>query len=165
MIGVAYVKEMVNLVGMTTVSNCSHFFSHCNDNNPCTTDKCDPVTGDCIYTPIPCSTTNKCKTASCPTTGLYAGTCVTSDIPYPTVSDKCVDYGCEPTTGFYQKAKDCNDGNPCTVDTCDSATGCKNTPKNCDDGNVCTTDQCSGGQCTHQSISCTQVKKRVEMYL
>ncbi len=46
----------------------------------------------------------------------------------------------------------CNDSNPCTLDSCQAATGCVNTPGNngsaCTDGNACTqTDTCSAGAC------------------
>jgi hypothetical protein len=44
----------------------------CNDNNACTTDDCDPVTGECIFTPINCNDNNPCTTDSCDVvTGCY----------------------------------------------------------------------------------------------
>ena len=50
-------------------------------------------------------------------------------------------------------ALDCDDGEPCTVDTCDNAAGCKHdatalSGKACDDGDACTVgDACKGGEC------------------
>ena len=54
--------------------------------------------------------------------------------------------------------EDCNDSNPCTVDTCSSEFGCLHTPTaggSCNDGNKCTDpDLCMDGLCIGQSISC-----------
>ena len=90
-----------------------------------------------------------------------------------TSGDACVDGGCMGV------AKNCSDGNVCTVDTCDPATGaCTNAvsalacedgdpctapdgcvdglcvsgpPATCDDGNMCTLDTCvPGAGCIHQ---------------
>jgi hypothetical protein len=49
---------------------------------------------------------------------------------------------------------DCNDGNPCTIDSCDTQTGgCVYIDNSaaCDDGNACTDDQCDpqAGGCVH----------------
>ncbi len=41
----------------------------CDDNNPCTTDTCDPVQG-CIYTPINCDDGNVCTVDSCSQGGV-----------------------------------------------------------------------------------------------
>ena len=51
---------------------------------------------------------------------------------------------------------DCNDNNPCTVDSCDPVAGCVHTPVNCDDGQICTLDSCSPdtGACVHTPIDC-----------
>ncbi len=50
----------------------------------------------------------------------------------------------------------CDDGNPCTLDSCDPASGCVHTPVNCDDGQVCTNDSCdpASGQCVHTPVNC-----------
>ena len=47
--------------------------------------------------------------------------------------------------------KNCDDNNPCTIDTCDATGQCQHTQKNCDDGNVCTKDTCdtATGNCQH----------------
>ncbi len=50
---------------------------------------------------------------------------------------------------------DCEDNDPCTLDTCDEGDElCIFTPLDCDDGNACTTDSCSGGSCNNDPISC-----------
>ena len=102
----------------------------CNDNNPCTTDKCDGKKG-CVYTAgkdgMTCKDGSKCVDAST----CKAGKCVPG------------------------KKADCDDGNPCTTDTCDPKVGCSwgaNTNK-CNDGNACTgNDACANGQCAGKKI-------------
>jgi cysteine-rich repeat protein len=96
---------------------------HCNDNNDCTDDSCDPVNG-CTFTPNThtCDDGNACTTND----ACSGGHCVGGPPP------------------------DCNNHNVCTTDTCDPAKGCVHTPNTafCDDGNPCTTgDQCKGGTC------------------
>ena len=61
----------------------------CNDNNLCTTDACNQVTGACVYTAVSCDDQNPCTADSCdPTTGACHHT------PMPGAT--------------------CNDGNLCT---------------------------------------------------
>ncbi len=99
----------------------------CNDGEPCTTDKCDPKTGACVYTAIKagsaCSDGDKC-----------------------TLQDKCDAKG-----ACIGKAKNCDDSNGCTDDSCNGVTGqCANVAntKPCDDGDKCTQgDICSSGKC------------------
>jgi len=52
---------------------------------------------------------------------------------------------------------DCDDGDPCTVDSCDPQTGaCLHSPVSCDDGDACTTDSCDPqtGACVHTPLTC-----------
>ena len=76
---------------------------HCDDQNACTTDVCDPAKQGidaCSNTPIVCNDENAC----------------TSDT-------------CDPATGcVYTTNPPCNDQNACTTDTCNPATGCVFTP-------------------------------------
>ncbi|MBI2989785.1 MAG: hypothetical protein HYY51_01160 [Candidatus Magasanikbacteria bacterium] len=46
--------------------------------------------------------------------------------------------------------QDCDDGNPCTIETCDPESNCVYKPA-CDDGRECTSDLCDqvNGQCSH----------------
>ncbi|MCC6621498.1 MAG: hypothetical protein IT385_09615 [Deltaproteobacteria bacterium] len=94
----------------------------CSDDDVCTDDRCDPLTG-CFFPN---------NTAPC-----EDGIACTAD-------DRCADGAC--TSG----PADCDDDNPCTVDFCDGANGCKHfaTASACDDGNPCTTgDHCEAGAC------------------
>ncbi len=96
----------------------------CNDNEPCTTDNCDPAAG-CQYVnnTLPCDDGNACTTG-----------------------DICGGGSCQAGGGTL----DCNDSDPCTDDSCNPASGCEysNNTAPCDDGDDCTTgDTCSGGVC------------------
>lgn len=95
----------------------------CDDDNPCTSDWCDPLSG-CVHklNDSPCSDGDVCTLDD----HCHLGDCISS------------------------AALVCDDGNSCTDDACDGATGCQFVPNSldCDDGNACTTgDQCSNGQC------------------
>ncbi len=102
----------------------------CDDKQPCTIDRCETATGDCVNKLVvglscddgdPCTHTDLCAAGS-----KCAGT-----------------------------KRACSDGNVCTDDACDSkqpaAKACTHVAKNsgsCDDGNKCTTgDTCSAGAC------------------
>ncbi len=67
---------------------------------------------------------------------------------YCSLTSHCVSGDCVPLT-----ARNCDDGNPCTIDSCDDVLGyCVNTPGNngssCDDGLFCTlTSFCDSGEC------------------
>ncbi|MBI1826586.1 MAG: hypothetical protein HYR83_09400 [Planctomycetes bacterium] len=51
--------------------------------------------------------------------------------------------------------KDCDDGDPCTIDSCDDMGGCIHTSKSCDDDDPCTIDNCdTSGECTHDPKPC-----------
>lgn len=64
----------------------------CDDGNLCTLDTCDTITGNCTHTLNTCSEE----------------------------SSSCVPYFCNVTNGQCQpNPVDCNDANPCTLDTCD----------------------------------------------
>ncbi|MBM4355529.1 MAG: hypothetical protein FJ109_17360, partial [Deltaproteobacteria bacterium] len=96
----------------------------CGDDNPCTDDSCDPLSG-CQHLPnqAPCDDGNPC-----------------------TVGDKCGSGTCQPGASKLS----CLDNNPCTTDSCDAGKGCQNVPNQdpCDDANACTTgDQCAAGAC------------------
>lgn len=73
------------------------FALNCNDGNTCTQDSCDSNSG-CIHEPVP-------------------GPC--SDGTICTSGDQCEDGSCLPGP-----ALDCDDQNPCTVDSCEPEAGC-----------------------------------------
>jgi hypothetical protein len=146
----------------------------CDDDNPCTDDSCDSLTG-CVHTnnsascddgsacttndtcadgacgggPAPdCDDENPCTDDSCnPLSGcVYANnTASCDDGSACTTNDTCADGVCAGGS-----APDCNDNNPCTDDSCNPLTGCVTTTNtaSCDDGSACTTgDTCAGGVC------------------
>ena len=98
----------------------------CDDLNPCTTDSCDPNTGNCIH--------------------VNDNTRICDDGNVCTGVDKCQDGMC---TGFNPVS--CEDGNPCTTNVCDATVGCLTSFANgvaCEDGNACTVnDSCNQGVC------------------
>ena len=122
----------------------------CDDDNPCTDDRCDPATG-CSHAAntAPCDDSNACTQADICRDGACAGT----DVVCPD-SDVCdgID-ACDPNTGncLAGAPPDCDDGVVCTADACDPVNGCTHTPirgccradGDCDDHDVCTgTETC-----------------------
>ena len=154
----------------------------CDDNNPCTTDACDPLNG-CTKTNddgLPCSDGSGCTVGDV----CQSGGCVSGAAKICPEGDACTSWSCDGTSGLCKQTAnadgtscsdgtactsgdvckagscagvpvDCDDKNPCTLDTCDPTTQCKhdaaNTP--CDDGNACTTaDTCAAKKCTGTPI-------------
>jgi len=57
----------------------------------------------------------------------------------------------------------CDDSDPCTIDSYNSATGqCEHRINNCDDQDVCTDDICSRGQCVHTPRVCDDQDPRTQ---
>ena len=147
----------------------------CDDNNPCTTDYCDPMAG-CTHAPnsASCDDGNLCTTVD----KCQGGNCVGGPAPVCNDNNPCTDDACSPLTGCQftpnnencddnndcttddhcagaictsNQPLPCDDNNPCTKDICLPDGGCKFEPVNfaCDDGNACTTqDMCIQGNCT-----------------
>jgi len=91
----------------------------CDDENLCTDDACDPLTG-CVFTANddPCSDGDAC-----------------TDV------DQCADSACVPGDALV-----CDDLNLCTDDACDADTGCVFTPV--EDGVICGAEMhCEAGEC------------------
>src|SRR5262249_55215737 len=131
---------------------------NCDDGNPCTTDTCLPVSA-CQHTSLP-------NGAACPDATVCNG------------AETCLAGVCIAGTPL-----NCNDNNPCTLDTCDPVAGCRHTPVangtpcpdatvcngaetcsagvcvsnaplNCNDNNACTTDSCDAvSGCIHAPIA------------
>lgn len=148
----------------------------CDDKNPCTDDACDPSKG-CSSTPnkLTCDDGDACTDKTVCADGKCGGGAkkVCDD------GNLCTDDACDAKSGCTTKnntakcddgngcskndvcaagkcagasALNCDDGDPCTIDTCDKAKGCLSTPAKdggaCDDGNTCTTkDVCAKGKC------------------
>jgi len=112
----------------------------------CVAGTCAPVTpGGACDDGDPCTVGDQCVDGvcrpgprlECPSNACFVGTCV---------AGAC---GSVPV--------DCDDRNPCTVDTCDLVSGCVHTVSTapCDDGDACTTgDRCDGGVCRGTPVVC-----------
>jgi MYXO-CTERM domain-containing protein len=138
----------------------------CDDQNRCTADSCDPISG-CHNQTLPDGT--DCGGGLCGPAACQAGQCQLSDPSFCDDGDPCTDLTCDPAIGCLHNPTpdgtacpngnlcdgdefchnglcapgntlDCNDRNPCTQDGCDPLSGC--THSNLPDG----TD-CGGGPC------------------
>ncbi len=153
----------------------------CDDGNPCSDDTCDPKAG-CVNlaNAASCSDGNACTGPDVCKQGKCSGGQVTCDDSNPCTDDVCdpvkgcsavpnaapcvdanaCDLGdtCEAGACKGGKAKDCSDGNPCTLDSCDPASGTCSHPAAeaaCDDGSQCTSsDACKDGQCVGTQVVC-----------
>ena len=147
----------------TGLCNEVHNMEPCNDGDLCTVgDIC--VNGQCIGTPKNCTDNNECTQDSCDS---LTGKCVNSHLNIPcddnnlcTENDLCVDMCtnkkrwllshecCSVCVGT---PKNCDDGNMCTSNVCNETTGnCEatNNMQLCDDLDACTeNDVCVNGVC------------------
>ncbi|MBI5369806.1 hypothetical protein HZA85_01255 [Candidatus Uhrbacteria bacterium] len=113
-------------------------------------DNCNGVTDEGL-----CDDGNECTTDACNTDGSCKHTKLTgtacNDQNVCTAFDQCASGVC-----LGGSLLDCNDNDPCSIDSCDPFTGCKHLPASegtcADDGNACTQDVCKAGSCTHPSI-------------
>jgi RHS repeat-associated protein len=118
------------------------------DNNPCTTDACNPSTG-VSHTPVAagtsCSDGNACNGAE---TCNASATCVAGTPPVIDDNNPCTTDACNPSTGVSHTpvaaGTSCSDGNACNgAETCNASAACvAGTPPVIDDNNPCTTDAC-----------------------
>lgn len=117
----------------------------CDDGVACTTDWCDPATGECRHTGDCCTAISDCDD-----------------------KDPCTVDICDRETNkcLYDSVW-CDDGNPCTEDWCEPFEGCRTAPlpncprscqtaSDCDDGNLCTDDFCDlpGRVCVPVKVDC-----------
>ncbi|MFT5429672.1 MAG: hypothetical protein ACI9OJ_000344 [Myxococcota bacterium] len=148
----------------------------CDDGDACTTDSCNPDTGDCVNTPTVCDDGDACTAEACNTT---TGECDAGEAKDCSDADLCTDDTCDAQTGnCLNTPKVCEDEDPCTENSCDDDTGnceftnecddgvactddncvdgCESTPKVCDDGDLCTTDSCDpvSGECIFAPVVC-----------
>jgi hypothetical protein len=142
----------------------------CDDNDPTTTDYCDPVTGECKIAPVVCDDGNACTNeAYDPQTGGCLSLPVSCDDANPCTADSCnpasgcvnapddkgacgdndkcngIEY-CQNGTCMPGEVPVCNNGNLCDVGACHPVNGCQYTPLLCDDGSICTLDSCDPKQ-------------------
>lgn len=156
----------------------------CVDNNGCTLDNCDAVSGQCAFEAfddgVPCSDGNKCTTTDVCKTGKCKGKALDCNDGLACTDDECdpgqgclhpgldgapcndglactVGETCKGGACLSPPGKSCDDGNPCTIDGCGAGQDCTHTKSNaaCDDGSACTIgDTCATGACAGQSGSC-----------
>jgi hypothetical protein len=132
----------------------------CNDLNPCTQDSCDPILG-CQHLPLtngascagpnPCTALDICNAGAC-TSGL-AQLCGPSNSCTVTSCTASGPAGSQTAECHSTPTVDCNDLNPCTIDTCNPQTGCQHAPvvngSSCAGPSPCTAlDVCNAGSCT-----------------
>ncbi len=88
-----------------------------------------------------CAAWHKCVPVTCTTTACQGGAA----------------FACTAGSWSYSVGSDCQDGNPCTLDTCATGVGCQQVPgtASCDDKNACTLgDACAAGMCTGSLQGC-----------
>lgn len=129
----------------------------CDDNNQCTTDKCDPASG-CVFSnnTATCDDGDKCTVGEMCKDGVCGGGLA----PACNDNSPCTNNTCDPTTGCVfvpMTGLACDDGNGCTTsDICSVAGVCTGGPAlSCNDNNSCTTDVCDSimGGCKHTALS------------
>ena len=131
----------------------------CNDGNLCTADKCDTVTGLCVFDPGPMNSTSCDADGNACTLGdaCQDGACAAGAPKVCADSNPCTDNQCDTATGsckFPFNSAGCNDGDLCTTgDICSSGT-CAGTKTSCVDGTLCTDDSCDAatGNCVHNGV-------------
>jgi hypothetical protein len=123
---------------------------NCDDGNPCTLNKCDELTGNCLTQLKPdktiCGENKECFSGECISV-IYCEKDEDCDDGIKCTKDKCTDSNkCVYSTQNHL----CNDGIECTIDEC-TLNGCKHSLNHfiCDDGIKCTKDYCTLNGCTH----------------
>ncbi|GAM17412.1 hypothetical protein SAMD00019534_005860 [Acytostelium subglobosum LB1] len=117
------------------------------DNNPCTVDACNPVTGAITHTPKQCKGCQTCD----PTNPLG---CKDTDSVCSNGNACSVGHCNDGQCSFTMRS--CDDGNPCTKDTCDAALGCQHPDMVCPDLDLCTVGTCvKGVGCSYTNATCS----------
>ena len=96
----------------------------CDDHTDCSVDTCDPATG-CHFTPDDsrCVPPNDCNTSRCIAGVGCSASPVPNDTPCASPGGHCVTATCLAGECLATPV-DCDDHDPCTLDSCDPATGC-----------------------------------------
>ena len=142
----------VSVNAETTCEDCGEPPPVLDDNNPCTSDSCDPVLG-VRHEPVAEGTS--CGDAADACSG--APTCNAEGACVPATSVTCDDGDvcngveqCDPQEGCVAGTPlSCDNGDACDgIEQCDAAQGCiEGTPLSCDNGNACDgIEQCDAAQ-------------------
>lgn len=123
----------------------------CDDSNPCTNDSCTPATGKCVYTnnTNPCSDNDVCTLVD----QCSGGKCIGSGAPNCNDNEECTTDSCDKVKGCQHVGvadnTPCDDGNDCsTGDVCKSGKCSFVMGKDCNDNDPCTIDTCAANMCT-----------------
>jgi cysteine-rich repeat protein len=108
----------------------------CDDGNACTSDSCD-ASGQCRHEPVSCDDGNACTRDECDTES--------GCLRLPNDGQSCDDQN------------DCTSADACTGTECrgTAIAGCCATNADCDDRNPCTIDSCTGGSCANPTKDCS----------
>ncbi len=123
-------------------------FVDCNDSNVCTTDWCHPVDG-CTHdlNSAPCNDDNVCTTGDF----CHLGDCIAAKELNCDDGNVCTTDTCDPNTGcgFTANNGPCDDGNACTVgDSCSKGWCLSGSMLDCNDKDPCSVDSC------HETLGC-----------
>ena len=131
----------------------------CADDVACTVDLCDPKAG-CVHlgNDVTCTDSNPCTDDVCD--GKQGCVMVPNSVTC-TDSDVCTENDfCQGGACVAGAMKNCDDKNPCTIDSCEMSKGCTHTADDgapCEDENLCTIgDVCGDGMCSEgKEKNCT----------
>ncbi|MCB9738911.1 MAG: hypothetical protein H6747_06555 [Deltaproteobacteria bacterium] len=165
-------------IGVCSAGVCSSSAKSCDDGNPCTDDSCNAASG-CVHTALDavlCGSGGYCMAKSCvpqvcaPGSKQCKGDAVQicdalgstwlSGEDCAALGGSCGVGTC--SDGVCKSAGvDCDDANPCTVDSCSAASGCVHaaqTGVGCGTGKVCSAGTCVDQLCAPGSTSCNGSK-------
>jgi hypothetical protein len=124
----------------------------CDDDNACTDDTCDVMTGQCSASNVmsggcddhnPCTGDDQCVAFM----GTCAGTPMNCDDVDPCTQDFCDAATMSCVHALMADGSSCSDGSDCTTDDVCTDGVCDGAPYVCpDDGDACTIEQCEGDQ-------------------
>jgi hypothetical protein len=120
----------------------------CDDNNPCTADSCDDE-GDCLYEAVDpglaCDDGDPCTVGGlCDGEGSCQSAAMACEDPGACGTSSCVDGEC--AVSLMAEGTSCDDDNNCTEsDSCTVGGECLGDSIDCDDGDPCTIDSCQKG--------------------
>ena len=162
--GTLVCKQMVCVVNEATKITCPP------TGNPCTTNTCDPNTGECEISVVngnACDDGDLCTSGDVCADGWCMGQPVSCNDSNPCTDDSCQDGVCQHPViaGCCLTAGNCHDDNPCTNDWCTDnvcawtlVLSCCLSADDCVDANVCTSEKCINNKCTTTPVaSCCNV--------